>query len=98
MDRATEESVARRRQVHLEGEGEFVAQAEGVERSAFKCSMVVVVVVVVLEVWTCGRLSEAVKKNRTSTRINLRDNRVSVPGLVYTESCRILGMTTISCS
>jgi hypothetical protein len=52
IDRATEESVARRRRVRSVGEGRFKRPAEGVKRSAFRCSMVVVVS---MKVWTWQR-------------------------------------------
>jgi hypothetical protein len=68
IDRATEDSVAGRLQVQLACEGGLVRPAEGVKRSAFRCSMVVVF----LCKCGCQRLSEAVGQNdMTSTRISL---------------------------
>jgi hypothetical protein len=77
IDLATEDSVARRHWVWLPGEGGFVQPGEGVKRSTFRCSMVVVVFL-----WKCGcwQLLEAVgQKDITSTRISsLRWNFVGL--------------------
>lgn len=43
-DRATDDSVAWSRRVRSGGEGRSIRRVDGVERSAFRCSMVVVVV------------------------------------------------------
>jgi hypothetical protein len=56
IDRTTEDSVVRRHQVQSAGEGGFIRLAEGVKRSTFRCSMVVVISV---KVWTCWRSSDA---------------------------------------